>query len=129
MKLVRFLMKLNNETVQIELKNQTIIQGTIISVSPNMNIILKKIKMVIKNRDPQLLDYINIRGNMIRDVILPDSLNLDLLLTESNLTTSSSSSKKRKVEDSNRDGVKRVKRRAIESPFGLCLCAVYEFVY
>lgn len=103
-------MKLNNETVQIELKNQTIIQGTIISVSPNMNIILKKIKMVIKNRDPQLLDYINIRGNMIRDVILPDSLNLDLLLTESNLTTSSSSSKKRKVEDSNRDGVKRVKR-------------------
>lgn len=110
MKLVRFLMKLNNETVQIELKNQTIIQGTIISVSPNMNIILKKIKMVIKNRDPQLLDYINIRGNMIRDVILPDSLNLDLLLTESNLTTSSSSSKKRKVEDSNRDGVKRVKR-------------------
>ncbi|ODQ60854.1 hypothetical protein WICANDRAFT_28918 [Wickerhamomyces anomalus NRRL Y-366-8] len=110
MKLVRFLMKLNNETVQIELKNQTIIQGTIISVSPNMNIILKKIKMVIKNRDPQLLDYINIRGNMIRDVILPDSLNLDLLLTESNLTTSSSSSKKRKVEDSNRGGVKRVKR-------------------
>lgn len=103
-------MKLNNETVQIELKNQTIIQGTIISVSPNMNIILKKIKMVIKNRDPQLLDYINIRGNMIRDVILPDSLNLDLLLTESNLTTSSSSSKKRKVEDSNRGGVKRVKR-------------------
>lgn len=110
MKLVRFLMKLNNETVQIELKNQTIIQGTIISVSPNMNIILKKIKMVIKNRDPQLLDYINIRGNMIRDVILPDSLNLDLLLTESSLTTSSSSSKKRKVEDSNRGGVKRVKR-------------------
>ncbi len=110
MKLVRFLMKLNNETVQIELKNQTIIQGTIISVSPNMNIILKKIKMVIKNRDPQLLDYINIRGNMIRDVILPDSLNLDLLLTESNFTTSSSSSKKRKVEDSNRGGVKRVKR-------------------
>lgn len=103
-------MKLNNETVQIELKNQTIIQGTIISVSPNMNIILKKIKMVIKNRDPQLLDYINIRGNMIRDVILPDSLNLDLLLTESSLTTSSSSSKKRKVEDSNRGGVKRVKR-------------------
>ncbi len=110
MKLVRFLMKLNNETVQIELKNQTIIQGTIISVSPNMNIILKKIKMVIKNRDPQLLDYINIRGNMIRDVILPDSLNLDLLLTESNLTTSSSSSKKRKVEESNRGAVKRVKR-------------------
>lgn len=103
-------MKLNNETVQIELKNQTIIQGTIISVSPNMNIILKKIKMVIKNRDPQLLDYINIRGNMIRDVILPDSLNLDLLLTESNLTTSSSSSKKRKVEESNRGAVKRVKR-------------------
>lgn len=109
MKLVRFLMKLTNETVQIELKNQTIIQGTIISVSPNMNIILKKIKMVIKNRDPQLLDYINIRGNMIRDVILPDSLNLDLLLTESSVGLNSNS-KKRKVEDGNRSGAKRVKR-------------------
>ncbi|CCH45013.1 putative U6 snRNA-associated Sm-like protein LSm4 [Wickerhamomyces ciferrii] len=110
MKLVRFLMKLNNETVQIELKNQTIIQGTIISVSPNMNIILKKVKMNIKNRDPQLLDYINIRGNMIRDVILPDSLNLDVLLQESSIGLNN---KKRKQDSTTSVGggnVKRVKR-------------------
>lgn len=108
MKLVRFLMKLINETVQIELKNQTIIQGTIISVQPNMNIILKKIKMNLPNRDSQFLDYINIRGNMIRDVILPDSLNLDLLLTESSVTTN----KKRKMDApaTGSNGVKRVRR-------------------
>lgn len=112
MKLVRFLMSLVNETVQIELKNQTIIQGTIIAVQPNMNIILKKIKMNLPNRDSQFLDYINIRGNTIRDIILPDALNLDLLLTESSVTTN----KKRKRDISGApttggsNGVKRVRR-------------------
>jgi len=112
MKLVRFLMKLTNETIQIELKNQTIIQGTIISVSPNMNIILKKIKMIIKNRDVQFFDYINIRGNMIRDLILPDSLNLDLLLQDDLSVKSNGGNNKRKYNEGNPSGkdVKRIKR-------------------
>ncbi|KAK9386505.1 hypothetical protein V1515DRAFT_145364 [Lipomyces mesembrius] len=82
MKLVRFLMKLTSETVQIELKNGTIVSGTIVSVAPTMNTTLKTVKMTIKDRDPISLDYINIRGNNIRYFILPDSLPLDTLLVD-----------------------------------------------
>lgn len=106
MKLVRFLMKLTNETVQIELKNGTIVQGSIVTVSPTMNITLKKVKMTIKHRDPIVVDFINIRGNNVRDVILPDSINLDLLLQD---TTTVTTTKKRKAESSG-EPTKRVRR-------------------
>ncbi|KAK9476366.1 hypothetical protein V1514DRAFT_337133 [Lipomyces japonicus] len=82
MKLVRFLMKLTSETVQIELKNGTIVSGTIVSIAPTMNTTLKTVKMTIKDRDPISLDYINIRGNNVRYFILPDSLPLDTLLVD-----------------------------------------------
>ncbi|ODQ66624.1 Sm-like ribonucleo protein, partial [Nadsonia fulvescens var. elongata DSM 6958] len=75
-------MKLTNESVQIELKNGTIVAGTIVSVSPNMNTTLRNVKMTIKYRDPTSLDYINIRGNNIRYYVLPDSLPLDTLLID-----------------------------------------------
>ncbi|EON68895.1 small nuclear ribonucleoprotein D1 [Coniosporium apollinis CBS 100218] len=82
MKLVRFLMKCANETVTIELKNGTIIHGTIASVSPQMNTALRTVKMTPKGRDPVSLDTINIRGSTIRYFILPDSLPLDTLLID-----------------------------------------------
>ncbi|KAG1174927.1 hypothetical protein G6F70_004480 [Rhizopus microsporus] len=82
MKLVRFLMKLNNETVSVEMKNGTVVHGTITGVDMSMNTHLKTVKMTIKNRDPISLDSLSIRGNTIRCVILPDSLPLDTLLID-----------------------------------------------
>ncbi|KAH0542958.1 mRNA splicing protein smd1 [Glutinoglossum americanum] len=82
MKLVRFLMKCANETVTVELKNGTIIHGTITSVSPQMNTALKTVKMTTRGRDPISLDTINIRGSTVRYFILPDSLPLDTLLID-----------------------------------------------
>ncbi|WPH04354.1 Small nuclear ribonucleoprotein Sm D1 [Acrodontium crateriforme] len=82
MKLVRFLMKCTNETVTIELKTGTIINGTIASVSPQMNTNLRTAKMTPKGGSQISLDQISIRGSEIRYFILPDSLPLDTLLVD-----------------------------------------------
>ncbi|GJN89028.1 hypothetical protein Rhopal_002002-T1 [Rhodotorula paludigena] len=79
---IRFLMKLNNETVTIELKNGTTVHGTITGVDPSMNTHLKKVKMTVRGREPQALDSLAIRGNNVRYYILPDSLPLDTLLID-----------------------------------------------
>ncbi|TXT08794.1 hypothetical protein VHUM_02922 [Vanrija humicola] len=79
-------MKLNNETVTIELKNGTVIHGTITSVDPQMNTHLKSVKLTLRNHvpgtAPQHLDSIAVRGNNVRYYILPDSLPLDTLLVD-----------------------------------------------
>lgn len=82
MKLVKFLMRLASETVTIELKNGTIIVGTIAGVDISMNTHLKQVKMTVKGKNPVNLDSLSIRGSNIRYYILPDSLNLDALLVE-----------------------------------------------
>ncbi|KAF4618276.1 hypothetical protein D9613_011664 [Agrocybe pediades] len=82
MKLVRFLMKLNNETVTIELKNGSIVHGTITGVDMQMNTYLKTVKMTTRNREPVSLDTLSIRGNNVRYFILPDALPLDTLLVD-----------------------------------------------
>jgi small nuclear ribonucleoprotein D1 len=48
MKLVRFLMKLKNETVTIELKNGTIVVGSVNGVDIKMNTFLQNVKITIK---------------------------------------------------------------------------------
>lgn len=82
MQLVRFLMKLASEQVQVELKNGTVISGTIVSVSPNMNTTLRNVQMTLKDEEPVRLENINIRGSTIRNYILPESLPLDSLLID-----------------------------------------------
>ncbi|GAA5990520.1 hypothetical protein JCM11641_006117 [Rhodosporidiobolus odoratus] len=75
-------MKLNNETVTIELKNGTTVHGTITGVDPSMNTHLKTVRMTVRSREPVSLDSLAIRGNNVRYFILPDSLPLDTLLID-----------------------------------------------
>lgn len=96
MKLVRFLMKLNNETVTIELKNGTIVVGTVtgkyitfiyvifivIGVDVSMNTHLKAVKLTVKGRETIALDHLTIRGNNIRYFLLPESLQLETMLVD-----------------------------------------------
>ncbi|KAI8461586.1 small nuclear ribonucleoprotein Sm D1 [Phakopsora pachyrhizi] len=76
------LIRLNQETVTIELKNGTVVHGTISGVDVAMNTHLKAVKMTVRNREPQQLDSLSIRGSNIRYFILPDSLPLDTLLID-----------------------------------------------
>ena len=107
MKLVRFLMKLNNETVVIELKNGTVVVGTVTGkssgsicafkcpaleheliafmssgVDMSMNTHLKAVKLTVKGREAVALDHLTIRGNNIRYFLLPESLPLETLLVD-----------------------------------------------
>jgi small nuclear ribonucleoprotein D1 len=82
MKLVRFLMKLTNETVTIELKNGSVVTGTITGVDVSMNTHLKTVKLTVKGNDPVTLDHLTIRGNNIRYFFLPESVPIDTLLVD-----------------------------------------------
>ena len=88
---VRFLMKLSNESVTIELKNGTTVHGTITGMDVHMNAHLKNVKVTTRqnsgnksntNNNPLHLDRMSVRGNSIRYVILPDALPLDTLLVD-----------------------------------------------
>ena len=77
MKLVKFLMKLAGETVTIELKNGSVVIGTITSVDMSMNTHLKNVKVQQKGKENQNLDHLTIRGANIRYYLLPESLPLE----------------------------------------------------
>lgn len=75
-------MKLKKETVTVELKNGTVVSGTVAKVDPSMNIHLTKVRMTVRGKNAEKLDSLSIRGSTLRCVILPDSLNLDTLLID-----------------------------------------------
>lgn len=99
MKLVKFLMKLNNETVVIELKNGTVVNGTVTGVDVSMNTHLKAVKLTVKGRDPVSMDHLTIRGNNIRYFLLPESLPLETLLVDD-----APKVKNKKTTDANKAG-------------------------
>lgn len=103
MKLVRFLMKLKNETVTIELKNGTIVVGSVSGVDIKMNTFLQNVKMTVKDKNPINLDQLTLRGSSIRYVILPETLQLDALLVEEE-------SKAKKAKIPTKKGKKPVKK-------------------
>ena len=80
MKLVRFLMKLKNETVTVELKNGTIVVGSINGVDIRMNTFLQNVKLTVKGKNPIGMEQFTIRGSNIRYFILPETLLIDPLL-------------------------------------------------
>lgn len=85
MKLVSFLMNLPSTTSSsftVELKNGNSIYGQILSCTPSMNISMKNIKLLQPHQEPQLLNFMNIRGNQIRQIILPEDLNIDNVLSK-----------------------------------------------
>ncbi|KAL7531346.1 hypothetical protein ACHAWF_003730, partial [Thalassiosira exigua] len=82
MKLVKFLQKLTREQVTIELKNGTVISGTVVGVDATMNAHLKKVKMTVRGKNPVSFATLSVRGSTVRAWLLPDGLNLDALLVE-----------------------------------------------
>merc|ERR1719517_8952 len=82
MKLTRFLTKMVNEAVTMELKNGTNIQGTITGVDMSMNTHLKGVKVTVRHKNPVQMSYLSIRGSNIRYFILPDHADLNYLLID-----------------------------------------------
>ena len=83
MKLVRFLMKLTNETVTIELKTGSEVRGVVTGVDMQMNVHLKRVEIRLKGATATTsAEALTIRGSNIRYVILPETINLDILLID-----------------------------------------------
>merc|ERR1711907_871481 len=72
-------MKMNNNTVTIELKNGSSVQGTIHGADMMMNIHMTNVTLKTKklrDGDSVKLEKFTVRGNTIRYVILPADVNL-----------------------------------------------------
>lgn len=84
--LIRFLKNLKNETVTIECKDKLIYNGIVSAVDHEMNVTLKKATLKIADNEEQPLDVTVIKGSSIRNIVLPDTMNLDYNLVEKTKT-------------------------------------------
>jgi small nuclear ribonucleoprotein D1 len=84
-----------------------------------MNTHLKTVKMTLKGKNPVNLDYLSIRGNNIRCYILPDPLNLDVLLVDDTPKPKAKAKSMSKIEraggrEGSRESVRRKRGRGEE---------------
>ena len=76
-------MRLTGETVTVELKNGSVLSGSVVGVDVSMNTHLRNVKLTVRGAAaPLSVASLSVRGSTIRYFILPDSLNLDQLLLE-----------------------------------------------
>lgn len=75
-------MKLSHETVTVELKNGSAVQGTVQGVDMSMNIHMRNVKVTLKGKNPVPMDHLTIRGSTIRYVLIPDHIPLETLLID-----------------------------------------------
>ncbi len=62
--------------------NARLVRHEIAGVDVSMNTHLRRVKLKMKGRNPVKLDALAIRGNTIRYVILPDTVNIAALLVD-----------------------------------------------
>ena len=82
MKIPFFLKKILNEIITVELKNGVTVYGTLCKFDKSMNLYLKNVKKSLHKEKTVYFDSVSIRGSMVRYIILPNWINLDLILTE-----------------------------------------------
>jgi small nuclear ribonucleoprotein (snRNP)-like protein len=69
MKLTGFLQKLSGETLDVTLKNGTVVRGTVIGTDVAMNMHLKSVKMAVKGKNQVSMDALSIRGSNVRYIM------------------------------------------------------------
>ncbi|GIQ80066.1 Like-Sm (LSM) domain containing protein, LSm4/SmD1/SmD3 [Kipferlia bialata] len=82
MKLVRFVQRLRNETVTLELKTGASVRGTVVGVDNAMSVTVRAARLTVPNKETKSIPLLVVRGTTIRNVLLSETLNLDVLLVD-----------------------------------------------
>eukprot|EP00766_Chilomastix_caulleryi_P006021 gnl/Chilomastix_caulleri/784.p1 GENE.gnl/Chilomastix_caulleri/784~~gnl/Chilomastix_caulleri/784.p1 ORF type:complete len:100 (+),score=19.18 gnl/Chilomastix_caulleri/784:382-681(+) len=95
LKLITFLQRLKGEMITIEMKDNTVAMGIMNKIDRAMNVVLSNAKSVNNITGvPERSDFLTIRGNTIRQILLPDAINLDVLLMDKPMRIAKPSRKK-----------------------------------
>jgi small nuclear ribonucleoprotein D1 len=80
--LIHAIEALVGDTVTIELKNSSVVTGTLASVDQTMTCHLSGAKVVPRSGEPELHDELTVRGMNIRLFLLNETTDIDTLLTK-----------------------------------------------